>query len=223
MAYQDSFMLVGLYVKNTTTAYRARVRLSFASQKWTAEVPDQLNSALTVNDERNYSQFGITLGLGLQKSRGKGRLRGNYGFEGLVVFGTSKNTYSYGNDIDENHQTPPSTDWAGIYQDPSNPSPQNISDTISGFERATGFDNGTVFGIGVRGFIGAEYFFAPKISLSAEYGWSILFEMNGAGEVTSEAWNGSETESTTLQTVKKQSFLSDIDNGGGMIVLHLYF
>ncbi len=222
MAYQDSLMIVGLYVKNANTAYRARVRLSFASQKWTAQVADQLSNSLTVNDERNYSQFGITLGLGMQKSRGKGRLRGNYGFEGLLGFFTSKNSYTYGNVIDENYHTPKSTNWVVDYPDPSNPSPANIDSSV-GLVRKTAIDNGSVFGIGVRGFIGAEYFFAPKISLSAEYGWSILYQMNGAGEETSEQWDGLATTSTTAQTVKKFSFGSDIDNGGGMIVLHVYF
>jgi len=221
MGYQDSLTLVGLYMKTSTFAYRARVHLSFASQKWTAAIPDQTNSSLTVNDERNYGQFGITLGLGIQKSRGKGRLRGNYGFEGLVGYFTSKNTFTYGNEIDENNQTPESTNWAFDYPDPSNPSPGNI-DSASG-KRATAIDDGSFFGFGARGFIGAEYFFAPKISVSAEYGWSIVFQMSTAGEKVEEFWDGTSLATETQQTVKKQSLVSNVDNGGGMVALHVYF
>jgi len=223
MGYQDSVMLVGLYVKNPTTAYRARVRLSFISQKWTAHVQDQLNAESTVNDERDFNQFGIVTGLGIQKSRGKGRLHGIYGIEGIIGYFGNKNTYSYGNAMDENHQTPLSTDWTGIYQDPSNPSPQNILDSTTGYKRVTKFDNGSEFILGVRGFIGAEYFFAPKISLSAEYGWSIVFDMNGEGELTTEFWNGSDVQTLTARTGKKSTFAADVDNAGGMIVLHVYF
>lgn len=223
MDYQDSLMIVGLYVKNPTTAYRGRVRLSFSLEKWTAHVPDQLNVLATVNDERNYSQFAITLGFGIQKSRGKGRLKGIYGFEGLITYSSSKNEYTYGNAIDDTHQTPLSTDWTdSLHQDNSNPSPANL-ESSSGLIRATALKNGSFFGIGARGFIGAEYFFAPKMSLSAEYGWSILFGTQGEGEVSAETWNGSTTASATVQTGKKLVFDSDVDHDGGMLVFHVYF
>jgi hypothetical protein len=220
MQYQDSLTLVGLYVKNSNTAYRASIHLSFASEKWTNQVPDQTNNSLKVNDERDYSEFGILLGLGIQKSRGKGRLRGNYGFEGLIGFGTSKNTFTYGNKIDQNNLNPLTTDWT-TYQDASNASPANI-DSASG-ARATSIDNGSAFVIGVRGFIGAEYFFAPKISISAEYGWSIIFQTVAAGEEISEYWNGNSVGTSTVNGVKKQSFMGNVDNSGGIIVLHVYF
>ena len=223
MNYQDSVTLVGLYVKNAATAYRAKVRLNFISEKWTAHVEDQLNALSTVNDERNFSQFAITLGLGIQKMRGKGRLKGIYGFEGLITYGTNKNDYTYGNAIDATHQTPVSTDWSDtLHQDIYNPSPGNIN-TSSGLIRATAIKNGAFFEIGVRGFIGAEYFFAPKMSLSAEYGWTIAFGTQSEGEITYEGWNGSATASKTDQTVKKSIFGSDVDHAGGMIVFHLYF
>lgn len=223
MNYQDSITLVGLYMKDANTAYRAKVRLSFISEKWTAHVPDQLNSLSTVNDERNYSQFAITLGLGIQKMRGKGRLKGIYGAEGLIMIGTAKNDYSYGNPIDDTHQTPASTDWTdALHADNDNPSPSNL-DNSSGLIRATSFKYGSVFNFGVRGFIGAEYFFAPKLSLSAEYGWSILFGNRGENEATYEAWNGSSTASQTTQLGKKSIFGADVDHAGGLIVLHAYF
>ena len=223
MNYQDSLTLVGLYVKNPGTAYRAKVRLSFISEKWTAHVADQLNSSSTVNDERNYNQSGITLGLGIQKMRGKGRLKGIYGIEGLIMLGSSKNEYSYGNAIDDTHQTPVSTDWSdALHQDIYNPSPANIN-TTSGFVRATAFKNGSLFAIGARGFIGAEYFFAPKLSISAEYGWSIGYRNQSEGEITSESWNGTSTVSKTDLTGKQSIFGADVDHSEGMIVLHAYF
>jgi hypothetical protein len=226
MGYQDSVTLVGLYIKNPTTAYRAKVRLSFLSQKWTSHVPDQFNANSLVNDERNFSQFGITVGGGIQKMRGKGRLRGIYGVEGLLGFLTSKNTYSYGNTIDVNNQTPVSTDWSdAFHKDVNNPSPDNVDSLNGTLVRYTTVDNGSGFMISIRGFIGAEYFFAPKISLSAEYGWSIGFVNYSEGEVDAEFWNSTSAAKTTqnIPTGKKLSFGTDVDNSGGSIVLHVYF
>lgn len=74
---------------------------------------------------------------------------------------------------------------------------------------------GSTFGLGVRGFIGAEYFFAPKMSFGGEFGW-------GLG-ITST----SETETTVNGTSTKDGgssgFGIDTDNAGGSISLNLYF
>lgn len=39
--------------------------------------------------------------------------------------------------------------------------------------------SGSSFGIGARGFLGAEYFIFPKISIGAEYGWGLSFVSTG--------------------------------------------
>src|SRR5213078_3256268 len=52
----------------------------------------------TVTDTKKTSSMGITLGAGIQKSRGKGRLHGIYGAEAVISFtGSEKTTYEYGN------------------------------------------------------------------------------------------------------------------------------
>ena len=74
---------------------------------------------------------------------------------------------------------------------------------------------GSTFGLGVRGFIGAEYFFAPKMSFGGEFGW-------GLGIAST-----SETETTVNGTSSKggggSGFGIDTDNAGGSISLNLYF
>ncbi len=55
-------------------------------------------------------------------------------------------------------------------------------------------------GIGVRGFIGAEYFIFPKISMGAEYGWGIGYQMTGKGKTTVESIGGTPAKVGTLET-----------------------
>ena len=78
---------------------------------------------------------------------------------------------------------------------------------------------GGSFGIGVRGFIGAEYFFAPKMSLSGEFGWGISLNSQGDGEYTTSGGG----QSNTTKYGKNSSFGIDTDNVGGNISLNMYF
>jgi hypothetical protein len=99
----------------------------------------------------------------------------------------------------------------------------------SGKETWDGSDNGenysaevkagSGFSFGVRGFIGVEYFFAPKMSISGEYGWGLSLDSVGEGEV-STSYGG---VSSSSKTGKSSSFGLDTDNAGGAINLNFYF
>lgn len=99
----------------------------------------------------------------------------------------------------------------------------------SGKETWDGSDNGESysaevkagggFTFGVRGFIGVEYFFAPKMSISGEYGWGLSLDSVGEGEVSASF--GSTSVSST--TGKTSAFNLDTDNAGGSINLNFYF
>ncbi|MFM9028918.1 MAG: hypothetical protein ACKOQ6_13150, partial [Bacteroidota bacterium] len=125
----------------------------------------------------------IAIGGGIQKYRGKGRLRGIYGAEAMIMLSGAKET------------------WDGS---------DEVLGAISIEDKS-----GSTFGLGIRGFIGAEYFFAPKMSFGGEFGW-------GLG-ITST----SETETTVNGTSTKDGgssgFGIDTDNAGGSISLNLYF
>jgi hypothetical protein len=82
-----------------------------------------------------------------------------------------------------------------------------------GAEAGVGFSNGktavnsietetpNAFGVNVRGFLGAQYFVAPKVSLGAEYGWGLSY--------------GKIDKTTSLNL--------GVDNLDGSIFLSLYF
>ncbi len=135
------------------------------------------------------SSMNITLGAGKQWYRGKGRLKGYYGGMAMLTFGSPNSN-------------------TVTYGAPTSAMP-----------RVTEMSAGSTFGIGVRGFVGAEYFFAPKMSIGAEYGWGIMYNMQGQGKMTTESTAGT----TTTNTGGNSSFNIDVDNFQGAIMLSLYF
>jgi len=78
---------------------------------------------------------------------------------------------------------------------------------------------GSTFNLGVRGFIGVEYFFAPKMSLSGEFGWGLGLSSEGASETTITVAG----TTTTTTGGKTSSFGLDTDNAGAAINLNFYF
>ena len=212
---QESFTLVGLYVKDENTAYRGKLRIGFGSTTQenlvVQDVTTPANPPAMVADERKTSGMNITIGGGLQKMRGKGRLKGIYGGELGIMLGSGSTEYTYGNPFSATFQTPVSTDWNTLSSGPVS-------------SRTTEQKNGSTFGIQLNGFIGAEFFFAPKMSLSAEYGWGLMMNSTGEGETTTESWNAANNavQSTTSKSGKSSSFSLDVMNAGS-IVFHCYF
>ena len=208
--------LVGLYVVDANTAYRAKLRIGFGSQKFNNIIDDDATTTefVTVNDELKVSSTNFAIGVGLQKNRGKGRLRGIYGVEAGIGIGSSKESYSYGNSITTTNPIPTTTtDWA------------NLSNAGTGANiRPTETKSGSTFSINLNAFIGAEYFFAPKMSLSAEYGWGLIFSSTGEGETTNERLNvaGTAVETFNQSTGKSSNLNLDVADIGS-IVLHFYF
>ncbi|MFM7015156.1 MAG: hypothetical protein ACKOX3_02405, partial [Bacteroidota bacterium] len=95
----------------------------------------------------------------------------------------------------------------------------------SGKETWTGTDftaenkAGSTFDLNIRGFIGVEYFFAPKMSLSGEFGWGLGLTSTGAPETTVTVAG----TSTTTKGGKSSSFGLDTDNAGAAVNLNFYF
>ena len=188
----------GLIVKDENTAYRAKVRIGLSSTKTDTLVLKlgSTNPNERVADETKVNDTKFVFGGGIQKWKGHGRVKGIYGAEGLLSFGGHKTIYTYGNPLSNQNQI------------------QN---------RLKSQKQGTEFGLQIRGFIGVEYFFAPKMSISAEYGWGPTITSVGYGEIQTEGWNGASTD-TNIQKTNKSSFVGlDVDNAAGAINLSLYF
>ena len=183
-SWQNNNVITGKYFKDANTAYRVGLRLGFNSGKTTATSPTDGNISDT-----SFSSNNINLAAGIQKYRGKGRLRGFYGAEAGIGLAGSKLTYNY----------------------------QGNAPANSVLEAKAG---GT-FSFNVRGFVGVEYYFAPKISLGGEVGWGLGLSSTGAGSVTTADGNGG--SKATDGPAKSSSFGLDTDNAGGSINLNFYF
>jgi hypothetical protein len=208
--------LTGLYVKDETTAFRLKLRIGYGSESIDNLVPETGGDPdETVTDTRKISAMNFMIGGGLQKYRGKGRLKGIYGAEIGIGIGTGNTTYTYGNDFDAT-----TIPLGG----PHTTVDFDLGTSAQVSTRTTESKNGSTFSFGLDGFIGAEYFFAPKMSLSGEYAWGLMLSSTGEGEVTTEFPNSTLNgdDSNTSKTGKSSTFGLDVTNIGS-ITLHFYF
>lgn len=212
--YVNHLNITGLYIKNPTTAYRARVGLNFNSTKQDFITNSVLNPGATVVNTQKQMTNDVTLGGGLQKMRGKGRLRGIYGAELFISIqsGTALGQALNGDTISVTGKI--TIDYAEAL---------GADNTNGGTARVKEIKAGNLIGFGLRGFIGAEYFFAPKLSLKAEYGWGFGLQSQGEGSTQAEQWNGSEVATLKGKTGKTSAFGINTDNAGGSLVLTCYF
>lgn len=208
--------IVGKYFKDETTAYRGRVRIGFNSSS-----NDFLNDTSTVfapsyvEGDVSSTNFNLVLGAGIEKRKGNTRIQGYYGGELLIGFSTNSSDFNYDQDLS-------ATNSGGIVTIVNTTAAPNVSGggltteiTTRNNSRVTSTSAGSTFGIGVRGFIGVEWFIFPKVSLGAEYGWAISFTTTGEGETDIEQWNGTSVEEETFTTSgSNSSFNIDTDNNG---------
>ncbi len=203
--------ITGKMFKDETTAYRAMIRIGFGSTNMNNYVDDNINTTdplVMTTDSWKSSYNNIVLGGGLEMRRGKTRLQGFYG--GMLMFGIGggKDTYTYGNAFSTTNMTPTSTVWTPTVS--AGPSAVRVTENKAG---------GT-FMLGLRGFIGAEYFIFPKMSVGAEFGWGLGMSSTGEGEVTAQYWDavGLAAKSSTSKTGKSSTFGLDTDVNGTQMI-----
>ncbi|MDX9750633.1 MAG: hypothetical protein RBT71_06095, partial [Flavobacteriales bacterium] len=165
---------------DANTAYRGKLRIGFGTLKHTDlvnQVPapsGDNDPPAQVDDVTKDSFMAVNLGVGLEKRVGSTRVVGVYGAEFNVGFGNSKTVNEYGNALSADN--------------PGGP-------------RTTEVKHGSVFGLGLNGFVGVEWFAAPKISLSGEYTWGLAMRSRGHNETTTENWNAADerVDSRTIE------------------------
>jgi hypothetical protein len=184
--------IIGKKFIDDKNAYRVLVRLGFNSQSFKNFVTDDAQTTAPtfpeqnaeVEDKYKMSSTNIAIGVGKEMRRGKTRLQGFYGADVMLWISSSKMKYEYGNVITPvptgagQTTTPTSTQW--------DPATGAVLAEVGSGTRPIMTKSGMTLGIGVRAFIGAEYFIFPKIALGAEYGWGLGFQMMGKGKVTTE-------------------------------------
>jgi len=201
--------IAGKYFKDASTAYRVKLNIGMGSVTSKGLVRDEAaffadpTSTDMVEDTRKDGFTNITIGAGMEMRRGKGRLQGFYGAELMFMMGSTKTTYSYGNEYDPQGNTHGITSYT------------NGADgmTVNGVETKSG----TTIGLGVRGFVGCEYFVAAKISVGAEYGWGLGLSSSGNGSTTTQQVNsgGTAMEDNVSETAGSSAFGIGADINGG--------
>jgi hypothetical protein len=221
---QPAMTVYGKMFKDETTAYRAKVRIGFGSTSaetigfYDADADPTTNQVEYTNTAKT-SNMMITLGGGIEKRRGNTRIQGFYGGEALISFGSSSQSWDYGRAYTD--------DWNADEELPVNGSVLGAPTS----QRVTERKNGSTFQLGLRGFVGVEWFLAPKVSVAAEYGWGLAMSSTGGGEETVEyfgfAENSSATnpsvQSETISTGGSSAFGIDTDNNGGVISIFFHF
>jgi len=190
--------IVGKKFIDEKTAYRVLVRLGFTSQTFKNSIlsDDQGTTPIVfpalpnmVVDKYKHTSTNIAIGAGKEWRRGKTRLQGFYGADVMIWMTSSKDKYTYGNAMTAvpanatQTSTPNSTMWNDTTTSPNFGAVMGSGATGS---RTTQLKSGMTIGIGVRGFIGAEYFIFPKIAIGAEYGWGLGFQTTGKGSKSTE-------------------------------------
>jgi hypothetical protein len=212
-------MITGKMFVSPNMAYRGMLRIGFGSETMKNYVMKDGTTATPpemVTDEMKMSGNFIGLGGGLEWRRGKTRLQGYYGAMAMVTFGSTKDSYTYGNGFSSTFTTPTTTvDF-------------NTGASAAVGSRVTEEKSGSTLGFGVRGFIGAEYFVLPKLSVGGEFGWGLGLSRTGDGEQTVESWNGTAATSTATKTAGGGSFGIDTDNANfgmapGALFIHFHF
>ncbi len=209
--------LVGKYFLDANTAIRARFRFRLQDETDRNRVildnqpiPDPL---VEVVDEQFFNDNWIQIGAGLEKRRGQGRLYGIYGGEVFFTSRREKTTFDYGN--------PMSID---------NPFPTTTTNFSSGTSSAATFRDteilsGRSWGFGLNGFAGVEYFFAPKMGISAEFTYGVEFTRTLRGRTTQEFFDADQgiVRQRELVTEGGSDLTLDTGNFGGAINLFFYF
>lgn len=206
MDFSDGF---SIFVKRFVANDQAfRVKFAFNTVSTTTKnfVTDQSVLIPTPEDQVvdkgtfGYTQF--ALAIGKEMRRGHGRLQGYYGADLFFNYfsGNAANQNfkgEYGNEFSSDHTMPISSNFVGA---------------ANGFRTAS-VKQGAQLGIGLRGFVGVEYFIAPKISIGGELGWGVAYAIGFDGTQTDEEWDAvaGEVKSTTVKTNNGNQFIVGTD------------
>jgi hypothetical protein len=203
--------ITGKYFAADDMAYRGSLRLGFGSSNGSAMLGQDgaavpVYPALPVMVEDTWKMGSMNIGLsgGLEWRKGAGRLVGFYGGELGLNFSSSSETYTYGNAM--------TITGAGTTDFGSN----LTTDTYGNGARITSMSSGMTTSIGLRGFIGAEYFIIPKLSIGGEFGWGLAFSSTGASTTDLESTDGVAVGTQSLETTSSSSFGFDTDNNNSV-------
>lgn len=188
--------IIGKKFIDEKTAYRILVRVGYTSSSTKAMIADASVTTpavypaapAMVEDKMSATNTNIAIGAGKEWRRGKTRLQGYYGADAMLWISSNSTKYKYGNALSASSTNPvlasstTTTSWTD-----QNGNANLSTDSYGNGARTTKYKSGMGFGLGIRGFIGAEYFIFPKIAVGAEYGWGLGFQTQGKATTSTES------------------------------------
>lgn len=189
--------IVGKYFVEDTLAYRIALSINTESSStfdYFDDPNDNSAEPAELSNKTTSASCDVVISAGLEYRRGYNRLQGFYGAEALLGLSNSRMNYSYGMDA--------------------------LDDlTWNGSSRVIRSSQGATIGLGARGFVGAEYFIAPKISFGAEFGWGLGIEMSGRGSTTLQVRENDTIGEETNQNANSVSgFGLNVDSGTSQLM-----
>ncbi|MPM05911.1 hypothetical protein SDC9_52206 [bioreactor metagenome] len=175
-------VLVGKYFLEDNKAIRGKLAINSGSAKTSTFFDNPFDVTLYPTDPDQWGELediskvsatNIIIGGGMEFRRGHNRVQGFYGGELLLGF--------MGNSV--------SNTWAVEMNNESVTNGYTNGNGSALIGRVIEQKSGMAMTIGLRGFAGIEYFFAPKISLAAEFGWGFGMTTNPRGSQTVENWD----------------------------------
>ena len=187
--------IFGKYFLTDQTALRLNVGIGIGSKTQRKYVQDDAAlaadplSAAQVEDSYKYRSTGFSLASGYEWRRGGKRLQGFWGGQAVVAYSNSKHFFNYGNAITEINQTP-SPQTSTVWDNPvSGQTVPTLNPNIGNNSRLLQQNDGRSWTYGVGGFVGVEYYIAPKIAIGCEMSLNLLWTTEGKSLQKSERFN----------------------------------
>ena len=220
---QPTVSFAGRYFISDNFALRMNIGWMYSHDKNNFYAPDDAARAADplsnadVIDSHIQNTGGGSFMIGAEYRVGEGRVQGVFGGGLLYAFNRYKSKYSYGNAITD------------INQQPSTGINNSTAPAVPGFSYQrylSTFSTAPTHYFGLMGYVGIEWFFAPKISIGAEVNLTAAFNWTKGTYYTAEGFNtlsGEVEEWTELLTPTSSGFDFGTKNIGANLSFNFYF
>jgi hypothetical protein len=216
-SFGNDFGIKAIYFLEDNRSVRAALHLSIGNDIFKGTVQDDHAfiqpgfNGQTVIDVEKRSFTDVALFVGYSYHRGYGRLQAFYGPEVGIGCVRKKTSYTYANSITEANQDPSTFDFG-----------ENLLYDGRLLEQKYGNELGFYLG----GFIGVEYFIAPKLSIGGEVRLGLDMFNRWQGTTTTEKWDSAQGEVVENSARSLNGWTGGINLGTmtkGAIFVNFYF
>ncbi len=213
--FVDGQSFYGKYYIEDNIAIRGVVRFGYlkdVNSRFVIKDQNESDPFIKVKDTRTQHYTNFSIGADYLIYRGYGRLRGFYGTGLHCGFGNFNESFEYGNPMNEENPSPTSYNWGN-----------NLPYISNGSARVLEKKEKMGFAISAQALVGAEYFFAPKISIGGEFGFGVFYANYDHRTEKLERWDGGKYEIIENKIMQDKTLLGFDNFATGKIFLMLHF